>query len=463
MKKPRKVPLNACDFVIFSQHRVWHRTTGGGNFPYMMVDIEGEVDSSHLQQSLQRALSAHPVLLGGLRTAALRFRPFWVLPVDAMRVAEQTIVQSYFFVDLRNAANFNALLEELCQARYSGEWYCCEGPQVCLEHYSLPGARTRLVLRWPHYAMDAEGAQQFLASLGDDPPTVAGSPEDASSILSADDDPPRVLGSIPLYQRPGIIRRGFRARRELPDLGPSQPLLHSRGAFGDYAVLHRHWHGQPFGRMRDDARRLTPPGPASFSRFLAAAVCRAQRRLFEELKHPANAFFITFPMRVGTSEPTGRLFDRRPLIGNYLVAPTISVLAEETRDRALLSDVVLQQVQQFLSARGDIAQWALLELASLWHAWLYHWIFKLPLSVNQCSSGFSYYAEIKNHLTSIAGAKVVNIYGGGPTTTPPAWNPVFSKFADNLNLSLTYSRPAMSDEWAVRYADLIEDELVNPA
>ena len=463
MKNPRKVPLNACDFVIFSQHRVWLRTTGGGNFPYMMVEIDGELDSAHLQQSLQRALSEHPALLGSVRTAALRFRPFWVLPEDAMRVAEQTLMQSYFHVDLRSATNVNALVDELCQTRYSGEWYRYEGPQVCLEHYTLPGAQTRLVLRWPHYAMDAEGAQQFLASLGDDPPTVAKSPRNASTMLSADDDPPRVLSKLPRSKRLSIIRRGMRARRELPDQKPSKPLLNSGDAFHDYAVIHRHWHGESFSRMRDDARRLTPPGPASFSRYLAAAVCRAQRRLYEELKHSAKAFFITFPMRVGISEPAGKLFERRPLIGNYLVAPTICVLAEETRDRAVLSDVILQQVQRFLAARGDVAQWALLELASLWHAWFYHWIFRLPLSVNQCSSGFSYYAEIKNHLKTIGGAKVINIYGGGPTTTPPAWNPVFSKFGDNLNLSLTYSRPAISDEWARRYADLIEDELLRPA
>lgn len=462
MNMPRRVSLNACDFVIFSQHRVWLRTTGGGNFPYMMVELEGEVESSSLSDALIRALSSHPILTSSVRTAALRFRPFWVLPENTRSRAEESISKVYLYEDLRQSTDAAERLEALCQSRYNGDWYQYAGPQVRLEHYALPGGRTRLVLRWPHYLMDAEGAQQFLASLGDEPPSVSDGSDAGNSTLSADSDVPRVLSQFSRRELIGIIRKGMRARRALPQ-SETPHVAPMNSSFRDYAHIHRHWRADAFTRMRSDAKNSTPAGPALFSRFLAAAVCRAQNRLQLELGAKPGAFFITFPMRVGFSQSAGQLFERRPLIGNYLVAPTISVLAAETEDRAQLAEVILGQVQQFLAAQGDIAQWALLELAALWHAWFYHWIFKLPLSVNQCSSGFSYYGEIKGHLRSIGGLKVLNIWGGGPTTTPPAWNPVFSKFGDQLNLSVTYSRPAISDDLAQRYVNLIDSELLSPA
>jgi len=456
-----RIPLNACDFVIFGQHRVWQRG-GGGNFPYMMVELEGDIEPSEMKAALKRALSEHPVLVGGVGMSVFRLRPFWRVSNATQTVVEQAASSAYLFADLRSTGAAIAALETLCEARYGGDWYRSSGPQVRLEHYALPHGRTRLVLRWPHYLMDAEGAQLFLASLGDEPPTVAAHAGDKDALLLPDQQSPRVLKDYGWLKLMGIIRRGMGAGRALNHVGSQHEMIDAKGRFGGYGVLHRHWGGEVFMRMRADAKRLTPAGPAMFSRFLAAAVCRAQQRLHVERGSRAEAFFITFPMRVGFSRPDGRLFERRPLVGNYLVAPTLRVLESETTDRAVLSAEILGQVEAFLAAGGDIAQWALLELAALWHAWFYHLIFKLPLSVNRCSSGFSYYGGIKGHLRAIGNARVRNIWGGGPTTTPPAWNPVFSKFGEQLNLSLTYSRPAISDDLARRYAELIEDELVSP-
>lgn len=456
-----RISLNACDFVIFGQHRVWQRG-GGGNFPYMIVELEGEIEASAMKAALTRALSRHPVLVGGVGMSLFRLRPFWQVGDGREAEAEEAAARAYQFDDLRSKADAGAALEEMCEARYGGAWYRSSGPQVRLEHYAMPQGRTRLVLRWPHYLMDAEGAQLFLASLGDEPPTVAAHTGDKHAVLLPDHQTPRVLKDYSWLKLIGMIRRGMGAGRALKNVGAQHEIPDSKARFGGYAVLHRHWDGEVFTQMRAAAKRLTPGGPAMFSRFLAAAVCRAQQRLHVERGGRAEAFFITFPMRVGFSRPDGRLFERRPLVGNYLVAPTLRVLETETTDRAVLSAEILRQVEAFLAASGDIAQWALLELAALWHAWFYHLIFKLPLSVNRCSSGFSYYGEIKGHLRTIGNARVKNIWGGGPTTTPPAWNPVFSKFGEQLNLSLTYSRPTIGDDLARRYAELIEDELVNP-
>ncbi|MBK8269185.1 MAG: hypothetical protein IPK83_13110 [Planctomycetes bacterium] len=101
--------------------------------------------------------------------------------------------------------------------------------------------------------------------------------------------------------------------------------------------------------------------------------------------------------------------------------------------------------------------------ASLIHAWAYELIFALPFGGGRFVTGNSFYGEINPPVRRIGHATITNLWGGGPNTNPPALNPVFSRFGDRLNFTLTYTRPTISDATAVEYVRLIEAEMFAPS
>lgn len=450
-----RVPLNPCDCCIYGQDRVGYAAYGKGNHPFMMVDAVGHADSDAVLKALSRIMSAHPVTMATLRVSPFRLRPFWQVSAAARRDYEHAAQSAFYFEDLRSDVNWQRRLEAVCRERYNSRWDPSSPPQVRLEHYALPNERTRLVFRWPHYLMDATGAQWFLAKLDDDP--------QADNALLPDDARINVLRDATRGRRWSLALRGLRAQRAIVPAPQIRNIINpTPGVTPEFRLLHRHWESEAFATIRENARKLTPPGPALHARHLTAGVLRALHRIFTEHDVVTGAYCITFPMSVGASVPGSNLLHRRPLIGNYLVAPTICCTREKAEDRAAIAETVRSQLQAFLATEGDLRQWAMLELAARVHPWFYGLLFKLPPGVNIFASGFSYYGEIERPLRTIGGAKVVNIWGGGPTTTPPAWNPVFSRFGDRLNLSLTYVHPAVSDELAQRYLARIDEEICRP-
>ena len=69
---------------------------------------------------------------------------------------------------------------------------------------------------------------------------------------------------------------------------------------------------------------------------------------------------------------------------------------------------------------------------------------------------------MSHRIRSIAGAKITNLWGCAPMAVPPGWNPIFNKFEGQMNLVLSWAHPAVPDELARRYVDLIEEEIFEP-
>jgi hypothetical protein len=461
MRSSRKIPVCACDYCVYMAHRVWQNRSGLGNFCYIMLDVEGYPSPDEVRAGVTRALCAHPALMMPIGVSPLQRRPFWQVPVNPEGHAEQVARQVHVFDDLRHCGDALAEVADLCQERYHGRWYGPGRPQVRLEQYALPNGLTRFVIRWPHYLMDADGAQWFLAAVGAQAHPGAAQPAGLAAVTE-DHEQPRVLAGYSWMDLFRIVRRTLAAARVNSNLRLSYLLSSRSPRTSDYRFIHRHWSAEQFAAIRAHAKRTTPPGPALYVRYMAAAVGRAQERIYAEQGMKTEVFLITFPLRVGTSLGDENFLSRRPLLGNYLVTPVLVLPVRVAADRAALEASIHRQVQEFLAIKGDLAQWTLLEAAALLHPWCYPWIFKLPLTVARCSSGFSYYSGAKVELEWFVGAKVLNSWGGGPTSTPPAWNPVFHRYGGLLNMSVTYSRPAIADELGTRYADLIESELLNP-
>ena len=122
-----------------------------------------------------------------------------------------------------------------------------------------------------------------------------------------------------------------------------------------------------------------------------------------------------------------------------------------------------RQLGEFGGRQGALRQWSMLWFASLVPSFLYERFFARSSQEDPAVSGFSYYVENPIPVRDLGGARVRYVFGFGPTLTPPGWNPAFSKFGKSMNVSLTYTLPAVEERLAERYLDLIEAEAMGMA
>lgn len=456
--------MNPCDYLIHGQHRALIRRGQGGNIAYMTIDAVGEVDPRQARSAFTTALGRSPVTLGRLGFTIAGGRAGWRLPDRPAEKAAALAERAYTFMDLRDDPASESHLAAACESRYAVDWPLSVGPQVSLEHYSLPDRCCRFVLRWPHCLMDAEGAQRFLADIaacGAAAAAAAESPPRSPALSPADEavDP---LRGYSWRERLGLARRGLRLQRRHRNLAVVAPNPGTREPFRGHAAAHVHFDACQVEQIHAAARRAMPPGIGLYTRYLAACVFLALDRVYRGLTLESPAYCLTLPDRVTlvdrrTGEPL-----RRPLHGNYLVSPVITATREEAADIRRLGETIQRQVMEYREARGDLCQWALLWMASFLRASAQRVLLALPLGFERLSSGFSCYREVDPPLRTFLGAEVLNLYGGGPLPTPPGWNPVFSRYGDRLTLSLSWNRPAIPDEVAHRYLRYMEEECLTP-
>lgn len=445
MKTPCRIPLNPCDNCIYGHHRFLASRNRGENIAFMSIEFANRLDPAVVKRALASVMRLHPVILGSIRTSLWRFRPFWNVPAATSEVAAAAADRAFRYEDLRADHDGLARFDT-----FKPDWTSSDGPQVRLEHHDLPGDRTRLVLRWPHYFMDAEGAQSLLAEL-------EARRESDSAASAIPDRPVSIFPQATLLDRLRFISRGWSQRPSRVQSIVRHLPQSDQDRIDGYRVLHRCWSGGDFDRFLGIARTMTPVGPARYGRHLAGAVVRALDRIYRDERVETGVYSITFPLRVRRFGGKEDASFQRPLFGNYLVTPTLRIQRERVSDAAALAQDISSQLRHFLDCKGDASQWALLEAASWIHALFYPLIFRFPFAAGAYSSGFSYYSAFPFRLRTLPGAKVTNLWGGGPIATPPGWNPVFSRYGDCLNLSLTWTRPAVTDELATRYASYIEE------
>lgn len=482
MSRRRRIPLNPCDYLYYAHHRMLGRTSGGGSLAYMSLDAEGAAAPEHVAHALEAAMAAHPVTFAPLRVSLLTGWPRWCVSSSVGPAARHAAERAFFHEDLRSCKDWEERLERSCLQRYQSHWNLAVGPNVRFEQYDLPANRTRFRLLWPHFLMDAEGAQWFLTEIARQLQQVVGSsaraapvcgtgvpppiPADAETIDTRSCENPFSHPSLPddqtidlldgrsLAERWRLFRRGFTLHGEHRGLSLRSIAAANPGPLDSLGLLHRHWSADQLGEVQSKAKKLAPPGRALYARYLAACVVQALHRLHLEQNVLTDAYLITFPMR-----PSWCNLDRRPVPGNYLVSPTLCLRREAAADKQSVGQEILRQLEHYRVNDGDVCQWTMVWMASFLRASYYDLIFRLPLGFESLSSGFSYYGEIEPAIRSFGGLPVVNLFGGGPLGSPPGWNPVFSRFQDRLNLSLTWNRPAIGDGLAQRYAELIEQEM----
>lgn len=455
MSHPRRIPLNPCDYLFLAHHRRLERQGVAGYTALMVLEMRGHPDPSRMRSALDRVLAQHPVFQSGIRVSLMLARPYWRVPPSGLG---STRAASCYRHHVGCGAAGEASLYR-CEPPEDQRWDLPRGGLLRLDQYDLPGDRSLIFLRWPHFLMDAEGAQWLLSEMqrqdatgGDTLPPPA--PVHAQSAIQV------LQGQGSLLRRFRLLREGLRLQREL---GSAQtiPLVHpAPGGERETRVLHRSWTGANLAAIQANARQHAPAGPRLYSRYLAACVLRALDRIYRENGASTPRFVIPLPMSVVPPAEPGAAGRRRPLWGNYLVSPNLVAESATIADRGTLGEAIARQLDDYSARNGELAQWAMMWMASAMRIWMYDIMLRMPIGFGSLSSGYSYYGEIPRPVDALGGATVVNLWGAGPMVTPPGWNPVFSRHGDRLNLSLTHNRPSVPDELAGRFLDLIEEEAV---
>ncbi|HPF38886.1 MAG TPA: hypothetical protein PK093_09605 [Phycisphaerae bacterium] len=446
MPSSRRVFLNPCDYLLYTDHVLRMRRRQGPNIAFMCLDIDGALEPERMRRSIAGALAQSPTAMAKFRRSVFGGWPFWRLPADPHAAAERSVDRVYQYV---SSGDGELIVDGDIATTGEDPQDLRNGPQIRMTHYALPSGGSRVCIRWPHWLMDAAGTMGFLAHW-------AACYDNGSNAAPGAGDTRqwRPLADVSWSDR----WRALRSQPAAPEMAGDRigaPFAEADAPVQAHRVTHHTWDADAMERVRILSKERVPAGPARITRYLGVCVVRALDRLFEENGWSGDAYRITLPMRVRGHESK----DAPPMrFGNYLVSPLLVFERGVAHDEARLATSLTEQLAAYLEAHGDRAQWTLMSLAALMPFPAHHWLFGLPKFRAPFSSGFSFYAELHPPLRTIGGHRVTNFWGGGPTTVPPGMNPVFSRFDHLLNLTLTYSWPIVSDAIARRYVELIERE-----
>jgi hypothetical protein len=457
------IPLNPCDYLYYVHDRQVRKLGIGGSVGFLIVETAGYADPGAVQRAFAATLAEHPVTLAKLRFTPILGHPTWSLPDDIPQAVSRAMQVAYRFDDFTSSTDWEHQLNACLQARFSPSWELFPTSLMSLEQYALPGDRTWLSLRWPHMLMDAGGGQWFLSELGRFSQTGPDTPGERAAELASDYQLIDPLAEKSLWQKLNLCWRGLSHKSEYQSLRVAAitpkppPRIESQG------FIRKTWPADMVRRMRTNAESFAPPGPASHARFLAACVIRALHQIYTQRNIIVDAYPVSLPLSMTDTESEDddavRAPSRRPMPGNYLVAPTLYGRRELIDDRVALGQDLLKQLQEFYARDGHLSQWAMIWLASKMRVWMYDWVYKRRIGVEPLASGFSYYGQIPRPVRRICGTKVTNLWGTAPLSTPPGWNPIFNKHQGKLNLGFAYNRPAIPDDLANEFVARIEREI----
>jgi hypothetical protein len=441
----RTYRLNPCDclFAAFDHHLkgMGYR----GSRMILNLDLEGTLDPARLAKGLERAMEAHPWTMGTLAISRLRAWPYWRCP-------EAPLGPALLHYDLTREPDWTRKLEGMTEAFFGSGPNDGSPPQVRLAHFQGPANHHRVSMVYPHHLSDVEGAQHFLAEvdrLSSDTPA----PKPAS--LMEDHECADPLVGYGVWQRITMIRKLAAVMPQRSDLSgvalldslPGRPVASRRER-----IIHQIWSPAKVERLRENARKIAPPGPALNSRYVAGCVLRATWRIHQEHGRRLPCYASTFPVHVEG-------MTRRPVIGNFLVSATVTVGADRIADRRAVAEDIARQYTAFREQRQDLWYWSFLWLAGQLRTWQYRMLVDRAFGSRPFATGYSFYGEIDPPIRQFVGARVTNFWVPALISIPPGWNPLFCRFGDQVNFMIVWPEGSFPEEVVIRYADLIEEEV----
>ena len=420
-----RVPLSAYDRLFLAGHGALQRRGLPGHHCFVCIDVNGPLDRGKLDAGYRRASLHTPLVTGRIAHSLLTARAHWRYgdPSEPISPIE--------FVDLKSANDPAATQRETLLRAWREQQNPAVGRQVRLFCFEHPGSTT-LVIRFPHYLMDQEGAMGFLSRLQDE---AVSETQATSAPIEAPLPYPsawsgRVLGGWWTGVRRHRAVTGLKSRQL-----PEYPIDPARTA--DF-LMHS-WSPAETGRINETARKSCRPGPMLYTRHLIAATVRGLDDMAEALNvSPGDYYLIPLPMLRPRQTP------RTKLACNDVIVATLVIPRATLHDSAALDESLAAQIDDYTRG-GDEATWLFMSYAGLLRASHYEWMLRRKRMLVPYSLGFgSFRADAWP--AGFMGSDVTNVYGAGMPPIPPGAMLSFTRFGGRLNVGAAFFPHVCSTE-----------------
>ncbi|RMF72311.1 MAG: hypothetical protein D6744_16990, partial [Planctomycetota bacterium] len=209
---PALVRFNPLDTLLYAADERRRAAGEPGGDIHLYLECEGEIDAAGLGDALRALWRTFPVTAARLHRARFTRRPAWRLPEspDSLPPIESALTISRV---AGGHAGVGAAMEKLLAGRV--DW--TQRPP--LQIYVLRGASNgdTVVMRWPHFLMDARGGATLLEELA----ALYASRGRRAAARSQGDELRRDFGAL----RPAGLGEALRALRTAGRDGQSAPEL----------------------------------------------------------------------------------------------------------------------------------------------------------------------------------------------------------------------------------------------
>lgn len=445
----RPVPFNPLDLLLYAGDEARRSKGLTPADIFIVLECGGRIDEAGLRRAIRALHHAYPVTGAALTTSALTGRPAWRLDADPPDVDQVLGIES-------SSEDCTATLERLFTQRIN--WR--HGPP--LRFYLVNGpADDHVVVRWPHFMMDARGGVILIEELA----ALYEQRANPDSVISVGDESRRDFGAL-------HAARGLFAQ-----------LRWQRGAQG---MRPPHWRdlrlcsptGEGPERIRLGLRRLDPRktrqvadaamrvcGFGRFADFVRAAGIRA---LHESIDAPCepDAGYSTLHLIDNRKRRDGgpachNVFSTLPMYIPCRTAGDITAVAdfvhEQTRrawemnlmQRRLAGLALLTRVPtRVLVARLRR------RLVALGHG-------GLPLGVSNAPSlPLGFMGPLVRPTPNFCGAPLSNIFGVRPPIPSAGYALAVNTAQGRMNLSIVYYAPRITPTQANEFLDLFHTALL---
>lgn len=419
--------LTAYDRFFLAGHQALQARGLPGHYCIASLELNGELDPATLRRAVAGAVRAHPLLGARIGYSIVTGRAYWSVGDAAPDAVAAEIVT---FRDVERMPDPTAAIRNEVLAGWNERQAPEATPQIRLWQFRAAADRHVVVLRWPHYLADLEGAEvmlQAIAAAGD----ARGASANAATTASATDRPD-VLRH-PSQWRDGFARsliRGLRLSRRttgidgcrLPDRGPpAEPPADF--AFGRWPATSEQFAAAAQGVCR--------PGPMLYTRLLAVALLRSLHDLRDSLGLTGEQYVIPLPLLRPRTTP------RTVAAANDLTILTLAVPCG-MMDRPLDVDASLQaQIAAYTTERHDEATWAAMSFAGWLRARHYRRLVASGRIVPPHTSGFAVF-RVEPTFREFLGCRIEALSACGLPTIPPGAMCTFCRADDRLDLGVAF-------------------------
>lgn len=412
-----RAPLSAYDRLFLAGHEALQRRGLPGHHCLIWLEVNRRLDRAKLEEGYRTASAQTPLVSARIAHSVLTARAHW-----RYGEASQPIVPIEF-VDLVSVTDPDATQREVLLRAWREPQNPTAGRQLrlfCFEYAD----RTTLVLRFPHYLMDQEGAMTFLTRIHD--ATIQANHAIASPIEAPLSYPPDWSGRILRGWWAGARRHRRVAGIQSRQL-PERPIDPNQSA--DYFT--RCWSPEETARIDEMAKKTCRPGHMLYTRHLVAATVRGFDDLSDALGlSPGDHYLIPLPMLRPRRTP------RTKFACNDLIVATLIIRRADLSNPAALDASLLAQIDDYIRG-GDEATWLFMSYVGLLRASHYEWMLKRKRMLVRYSLGFGSF-RANGWPAGFTGSEVTNVYGGAIPPIPPGAMLSFTRFGNRLNVGAAF-------------------------